>query len=292
MFLVSGPELVLETCRAGFIGSFPSYNQRTPEGFGDWLHDIDRHRRAGDAPFAVQFGVHPTNPRLSADLELTIAHQVPIVITALGITREFTDAIHAYGGLVFHDATTIRHARKALEVNVDGIIAVCAGAGGHAGTYNPFAFIGELKPLLAGRTLIVAGGISSGAGVAGAIAAGADLVSLGTVFINTAESMAPQAMKQMIVDSTVSDIVYTEEVSGVPASFLAQTLKSEHTRPLGGFNVADEISPKIWKDIWSAGQGVGSVNSVVPVAELADRLVREYRATLSHMASLLTMEAA
>ena len=200
MFLVSGPDLVVATCQAGLLGSFPTLNQRTAEGFEAWLIEIRRRLGPGDAPFGTQFGIHHTNPRQAPDLALAIKYEVPVLITTLGITREITDAVHAYGGLVFHDATTIRHARKGLEAGVDGIIAVTQGAGGHSGSYNPFAFLAELRPLMGDKTLILAGAISDGLGIAGAIAAGADMVSLGTCFIPTTESMAPIAQKQMILD--------------------------------------------------------------------------------------------
>ena len=186
MFLVSGPDLVVEACQAGVLGTFPVLNQRTTEGFETWLAEI-RGRLAGKdgAPFGAQFVVHATNPRHSADVAAAIRHEIPIVITTLGITRELTDAVHGYGGLVFHDATTMKHAKKALDANVDGIIAVCGGAGGHAGTYNPFAFVTELRQVAGDKTIILAGAISNGQSVAGAIAAGADLVSIGTRFISS-----------------------------------------------------------------------------------------------------------
>jgi nitronate monooxygenase len=184
MFLVSGPDLVVATCQAGVLGTFPVLNQRTTEGFEAWLADI-RGRLAGQdcAPFGAQFVVHSTNPRHAADFAAAIRHEVPIIITTLGITRELTDSVHAYGGLVFHDVTTMKHAKKALDANADGIIAVCGGAGGHAGTYNPFAFITELKQVAGDKTIILAGAVSNGQSIAGAIAAGADLVSIGTRFI-------------------------------------------------------------------------------------------------------------
>lgn len=279
MFLVSGPDLVVEACQAGVLGTFPVLNQRTTEGFEAWLCDI-RGRLGGrdSAPFGAQFVIHSTNPRHAADFAAAIRHEVPIIITTLGITRELTDAVHAYGGLVFHDAITMKHAKKALDANVDGIIAVCGGAGGHAGTYNPFAFITELKQIAGDKTIILAGAVSNGQSIAGAIAAGADLVSIGTRFISTHESMAPAGQKTMIRESGIDDIIYTAEVSGIGASFLAQTLSRPYDSPKdhGGFNVAREISPKLWKDIWTAGQGVGGVNDILSVADLCARLQREF----------------
>jgi nitronate monooxygenase len=279
MFLVSGPDLVVETCKAGMVGTFPTLNQRTAEGFEKWLVEI--RRRLPDessAPFAPMFGIHRTNPRQAPDLALAIKYQAPIVITTLGITREIVDAIHAYGGLVFHDATTVRHAIKALEADVDGIIAVTQGAGGHAGTYNPFAFLGELRPIVGDKTLILAGAVSNGQAIAGAIAAGADMVSLGTRFIVTEESMAPRAQKEMIISSSIEDIVFTDEISGMGASFLKQTIM-KFRRPESGpvqFNVAEEISPKVWKDYWSAGQGVGMISEIVSTRALCEQLMAEF----------------
>lgn len=281
LFLISGPDLVVATSKAGAIGSFPSFNQRTSEGYEAWLKEIRARLSPDDAPWAAQFAVHRTNTRLASDLALTVKYQVPILITALGITREVTDAVHAYGGLVFHDAINVQHARRALEMNVDGIIAVCNGAGGHAGTYNPFAFIGELRPLLNGKTLILSGCISDGYAIAAAIAAGADLAYVGTRLVNTEESLASPHMKQLVIESDITDIVYSAEVDGVGANWLRQTLpKSGNLRAggeVGTMNVTDVLGePKRWKDILSAGQGVGSVRDTPPVAELIRRFQGEY----------------
>lgn len=286
MFLVSGPDLVVETCRAGMIGTFPSFNHRTPEGYGQWLTEIKGRLSDGDAPFGVQFSIHPTNERLNADLALTLQHRVPILITELAVTRDVTDAVHAYGGLVFHGATTVRHAIKGLEAGVDGIIAVSAGAGGHGGTYNPFAFTSELRPIVGDRMLVQAGAISDGQGVAGAIAAGADLASIGTAFICTDESMAGEDMKQEILRSTAKDILYTDRVSGLHANFLSQTVPADSVAPDGPFNVTEEISPKRWRDIWTAGQGVGSVHDIVPAGILVDRLAVEFRAASQRLSAI------
>lgn len=281
LFLISGPDLVVATSKAGAIGSFPSFNQRTSDGYESWLKEIRARLSPDDAPWAAQFAVHRTNSRLGSDLELTVKYQVPILITALGITREVTDAIHGYGGLVFHDAINMQHARRALEANVDGIIAVCNGAGGHAGTYNPFAFIGELRPLLDGKTLVLSGCISDGYAIAASIAAGADLAYLGTRLVNTEESLASPHMKQLVIESDITDIVYSAEVDGVGANWLRQTLpKSGNLRAggqVGTMNVTDVLGePKRWRDILSAGQGVGSVNDTPPVAELIRRFREEY----------------
>ncbi len=291
LFLVSGPDLVVQTSKAGWIGSFPSFNQRTTEGYEAWLKEIRQRLTPADAPWAAQFAVHRTNARLAEDMALTVKYQVPILITALGITREVTDAIHAYGGLVFHDAINMHHARRALEMNVDGIIAVCNGAGGHAGTYNPFAFIGELRPLMGDKTLILSGCIGDGSSVAGAIAAGADLAYVGTRLVNTAESMASAQMKQLIIDSDINDIIYSAEVDGVGANWLRQTLPATGNLRAGGtvgsMNVSDVLGePKRWRDILSAGQGVGSINDTLPVAELIARMEREYQAAVDRLAGI------
>lgn len=291
LFLISGPDLVVQTSKAGWIGSFPSFNQRTSEGYEAWLKEIRRRLTPADAPWAAQFAVHRTNARLAEDMALTVKYQVPILITALGITREVTDAIHAYGGLVFHDAINMHHARRALEMNVDGIIAVCNGAGGHAGTYNPFAFIGELRPLMGDKTLILSGCIGDGSSVAGAIAAGADLAYVGTRLVNTAESMASAQMKQLIIDSDITDIIYSAEVDGVGANWLRQTLPATGNLRAGGtvgsMNVSDVLGePKRWRDILSAGQGVGSIKDTLPVAELIARIEREYQAAVDRLASI------
>lgn len=288
LFLISGPDLVVETSKAGVIGSFPSFNQRTSVGYEEWLKDIRQRLTPADAPWAVQFAVHRTNARLAEDMALTVKYQVPILITALGITREVTDAVHAYGGLVFHDAINMQHARRALEMNVDGIIAVCNGAGGHAGVYNPFAFIGELRPILGDKTLILSGCIGDGSSIAGAIAAGADLAYIGTRLINTAESMASDQMKQLIIESNITDIIYSAEVDGVGANWLRQTLPATGNLRAGGavgsMNVSDVLGePKRWRDILSAGQGVGSIHDVPRVADLIARMEREYRAATDRL---------
>ncbi|MFN4309613.1 MAG: NAD(P)H-dependent flavin oxidoreductase [Ferrovibrio sp.] len=288
LFLISGPDLVVETSKAGVIGSFPSFNQRTSVGYEEWLKDIRQRLTPADAPWAVQFAVHRTNARLAEDMALTVKYQVPILITALGITREVTDAVHAYGGLVFHDAINMQHARRALEMNVDGIIAVCNGAGGHAGVYNPFAFIGELRPILGDKTLILSGCIGDGSSIAGAIAAGADLAYIGTRLVNTAESMASDQMKQLIIESNITDIIYSAEVDGVGANWLRQTLPATGNLRAGGavgsMNVSDVLGePKRWRDILSAGQGVGSIHDVPRVADLIARMEREYRAATDRL---------
>jgi nitronate monooxygenase len=273
MFLVSNPDLVVASCQAGIVGTFPALNQRTSGGYADWLEEI-RSRVGASAFFGVQFPIHRMNPRVQEDLAITVAHRVPLVITSMGITREITDAVHGYGGLVFHDAISVRHALKALDANVDGIIAVCGGAGGHAGTYNPFAFLAELRPLIRpDRTLLLGGCIGDGYAMAGAIAAGADLVYVGTRMAATRESGAQAGHKQLIVDSDITDIVYSDQVAGVGGNWLKSTIPPAAIEA-GTIDPMDDV--KRWRDIWSAGQGVGSIHDTPTVAELVERMAAEF----------------
>ncbi|MGE0233137.1 MAG: NAD(P)H-dependent flavin oxidoreductase [Flavobacteriaceae bacterium] len=292
MFLVSGPDLVVETCRSGILGSFPALNQRESAGFDGWLSEIAERLSAhrGAAPFGVNLIVHKSNGRLEADLALCVKHKVPLVITSLGAVREVVDAVHSYGGLVFHDVISVKHARKAAEAGVDGIVAVCAGAGGHAGLLSPFALIPEIRAFFNG-TIILSGAISTGAQIAAARVMGADLGYLGTRFINTRESLADPAYRQMIIEARAEDIVYTPKVSGVPANFLRASLAAAGIDPeqRGGdegvklHGLSDEA--KAWKTIWSAGQGVGSVSDIPGAADLCERLVAEYQGAMKACAA-------
>ncbi len=295
MFLVSGPDLVVETCRSGVVGTFPALNQRTSEGYADWLLEIeerlataDCNGRPGPAPYGVNLIVHRTNKRVEADLKITVEHKVPLVITSLGAVRDVVDAVHSYGGLVFHDVINIRHAEKAAEAGVDGIIAVCAGAGGHAGLMSPFALIPEIRQMFDG-TVILSGVISTGAHIAAARTLGADLAYLGTRFIATKESMAPDAYKQMLLQGRAADIVYTPSISGVNANFLRASIEAagldpDHLPPPGELEVGQHEF-KAWKNIWSAGQGVGSITDIPSAAELCARLTAEYREALAKVAA-------
>ena len=306
MFLISGPRLVIECCKNGVVGTFPALNQRTTEGFDDWLSEIegalDGFRQADGksaAPYGVNLIVHRTNPRVQADLEVVVKHRVPIVITSLGAVSELVDAVHSYGGLVYHDVTNRRHAEKAAAAGVDGLILVSAGAGGHAGTLNPMPFIAEIRSLFDG-TILLSGCISRGRDVASALQMGADLAYLGTRFINTEESQAPAEYRQMIIDSGVSDIVYTAAVSGVPASFLRPSLeamgiteemwskkaKVDFGKELGGAHM-DEA--KAWKTLWSAGQGVTTIHDSLPVAELVARLKDGFHEAIREQGKLLEL---
>ncbi len=305
MFLTSGPELVIEACKAGVVGSFPALNQRNSQGFEDWLVEITSAlaefeaaqpgRRA--APFGVNLIVHHTNPRLQADLEVCVRHEVPLVITSLGAVSELVDAVHGYGGLVFHDVTTLRHAQKAAGAGADGLILVCAGAGGHAGTLSPFALLPEVRQMF-DKTVVLAGCISDGRGVAAAEVMGADLAYLGTRFICTKESLVKDANRRMILDANAADIVYTPAISGVPANYLRASLAAAgldpDDLPTGKtMDMASHGDPekRAWRDIWSAGQGAGAIDDVPTTAELCRRLTQEYQAALAGAAGKLAEAA-
>jgi nitronate monooxygenase len=277
MFLVSGPDLVVETCNAGVIGTFPSLNQRTTEGYRAWLHDIKARLTPDAAAYGVNHIVHPTNPRLMADMMVSVEEKVPLIITSLGAVRDVVEAVHGYGGVVFHDIANVRHARKAAEAGVDGLILVANGAGGHAGVVNPFALVEEVRSFYDG-TIILSGCLSTGGDVAAAIMMGADFAYMGTRFISTTESMAQAEYKQMIVEAGASDITYTPAVSGIPANFLTPSLVANGIDPKSlpehKLDMADEA--KAWKTVWSAGQGSAGVRDVLPTAQLIRRLTDEF----------------
>ncbi|MCH8498256.1 MAG: nitronate monooxygenase family protein [Marinobacter sp.] len=304
MFLVSGPELALACCKAGVVGSFPALNERTSAGFESWLQQMnsalaDARTQQPDskvAPYAVNLVVHRTNPRWQDDLTLCVKHQVPIVITSLGAASQVVEAVHSYGGLVFHDVTNQKHARKAAEAGVDGIIAVAAGAGGHAGTTNPFVLLQEIREVFEG-TVILAGCLSSGQDILAAQAMGADLCYMGTRFINTTESRADQAYQQMIIEAQSGDIIHTPAVSGVPASFMRQSLEAAgydmtKLQQAGDVNYGEKLKPmdeeaKAWKTVWSAGQGVSAISDVLSTDELVTRMQQEYQQARQRMKALL-----
>jgi len=298
MFLVSGPELVIEQCKAGIVGSFPALNARPQALLDEWLTQIEdalaKHRRdnpaANVAPYAVNLIVNPANKRLEQDTETCVRHKVPIVITSLSAPADIAKRVHEYGGVVFHDVVRVRHAEKALEAGVDGIILVCAGAGGHAGRLNPFALVNEIRAMFDGP-LILAGAITNGAGVLAAQAMGCDAAYLGTRFIATKESLAVETYKQMLVDCNAEDIVYTPFFSGVAGSYLKPSIRAAGLDPDNlpvqtgeklKYTSRDE-RPKTWKDIWGAGQGVGNVESVMPAGALVERIVREYEAAKARL---------
>lgn len=293
MFLISGTELVIACCKNGIVGSFPALNQRTTEGFEQWVVQIKEALAAFEeetgkkaAPFAVNLIVHPTNPRLEADLKICMKHKVPLVITSLGAVSQVVDAVHSYGGLVFHDIIKKRHAEKAIEAGVDGLILVSAGAGGHGGTLNPMSLLSEVRSIFDG-TMLLSGCISTGIDVASALQMGADLAYMGTRFINTEESQATDEYRQMIIDSGASDIVYTASISGVPANFLAKSLakagiSEEDLKAEQKIDFGKELDTeaKAWKTIWSAGQGVTSIHENTSVKDLVSRLKSEFKTAL------------
>lgn len=291
-FIIANPELVIEQCKAGIVGSFPALNARPQTLLDDWLHRIKDELAAYDeanpnapaAPYAVNQIVHKTNERLDADVEACVRHKVPIVITSLGARPEVNDAIHSYGGIVLHDIINIKFAEKALEKGADGLIAVCTGAGGHAGSLSPFALISEIRQFFDGP-LLLSGAIATGRGILAAQALGADLAYMGSAFIATKEANAPEAYKQMIVDSTASDIVYSNLFTGVLGNYLKGSIVNAGLDPDNlaqsdptkmSFGGGEGSKAKAWKDIWGAGQGVGGVHEVVSTADLVARLKREY----------------
>ncbi|MBA4220083.1 MAG: nitronate monooxygenase [Methylobacterium sp.] len=291
MFLMSGPDLVVSCCRNGVVGSFPALNQRTTAGFADWLDEIEGRLGVGGevAPFGVNLVVHRSNPRLEADLAVVVERKVPLVITSLGLNRDLIKAVHGYGGLVFHDVINLAFAAKAADAGVDGLIAVSAGAGGHAGPLNPFAALADIRRIFDG-TLVLGGALSNGAQVAAARLAGADMAYLGTRFMATQESMAPQALRSMLLDSSAADIVYTPAISGVHGNFLRASILAAGRDPddLGKPASYDfgTTEAKAWRDIWAAGQGVGAIDDLPAASELCRRLAEEYEATLAGAVNL------
>lgn len=288
MFIVSGTQLLLASCRAGLVGSIAAGSARTIEELEHWLQDITAN--VGDAPWALNvivLGDH--NPAYAAQLDLVSKYQPPIAISSLGQPHDVVARAHAYGGLVFHDITTMRHAEKAIEAGVDGLIAVIAGAGGHTGALNPFAFVPQLRAMWDG-VLLVGGSISDGAAILAAQALGADFAYMGTRFAATQESNAESDYKQLLLTQTTSDIILTERISGVPASFMRGSIERagldpDNLPPLKAPRTPDlPASFKPWRDAWSAGQGVGLIHDLPTVAELTNRLSIEYRAAATHLA--------
>lgn len=281
MFLVSGPELVIACCQAGIVGSFPALNQRTTSGLAEWLGQISAALTPTDAPYAVNLIVHQSNSRVEADLEQIVKHQVPIVITSLGAVPDVVNAIHGYGGLVWHDVTTTRHARKAAAAGVDGLILVAAGAGGHAGTLNPFALLAEVRQFFDG-TIALAGCLNTGSDVLAAQVMGADLGYLGTRFIATQQARASDEYHRQILEAGASDIVYTPEVSSIPANYLRASLEAANLdHPADPNDIAGHMTA--WRDIWSAGQGVGAITDIPTVEALVTRLGDEYHQALARL---------
>ncbi len=281
MFLVSGPDMVIAACRSGIGGAFPTPNCRTIEDLDTWMGTITDALRPGDGPWIANMITHSTNPRLAEDLRLVAQYKPPIVITALGSPRPVMETVKAYGGLVFADVVSMTLAKKAAAAGVDGLACVSAGAGGHTGHLSPFAFISAIRDFFEGY-IAVGGGVGDGAGIAGAVAAGADFVYMGTRFLATRESLAEPDYKQMVVDAGPDDLVISAAVTGTDASWLKPSLRAAGMDPdaLGGPAVRDYSggsSQKRWKDIWAAGQGVGSVRRVEPLGAVVDQLEQEYR---------------
>jgi nitronate monooxygenase len=303
MFLISGPDLVIECCKNGVLGTFPALNQRSTEGFEKWLIEIENQLKdfiqpngKPAAPYGVNLIVHRSNPRLYADVEMIVKHKVPVVITSLGAVSDIVDAVHSYGGLVFHDVISHRHAEKAAEAGVDGLILVCAGAGGHAGTLHPMAFVNEIRTFFH-KTILLSGCISTGRDIASALQIGADLAYMGTRFINTTESKADKAYQEMIMESEAADIVYTAAVSGVNANFLKPSLEAAGLTPelwskAGKIDFGKELDAaqaeaRAWKTIWSAGQGVTAIHDVLPTQKLIENLKQEFKTAIEEQYELL-----
>lgn len=282
MFLVSGPDLVIAACKAGIVGAFPTPNCRTVDQLDQWMTRISAE--VGDAPWCANLVTHSTNARLPEDLALVARHKPPFVVTALGSPRPVVETVRAYGGTVIADVTTPQLAQKALAAGADGLACICAGAGGHTGTLSPFAFASAVRAFHDGP-LIIGGGISDGAGIAGAIAAGADYVYMGTSFIAAEESMAAQAYKDMVVAAQIGDLLVSAGITGTPASWLKPSLAANGYDPANmpdapgkAYDSTQNQSAKRWADVWSAGQGVGAVTATEPVAAIVDRLDRDYHA--------------
>ncbi|MFT0532221.1 NAD(P)H-dependent flavin oxidoreductase [Castellaniella hirudinis] len=291
MFIVSNPELVIAQCASGIIGSMPALNARPQSQLDTWLSQIEdglaalrsAHPDRPIPPYAINHIIHQSNDRLQADLETCARHQVPLIITSLRAPNQVVDAVHAWGGKVFHDVTTLRHAQKAIEAGVDGLILVCAGAGGHAGTLSPFALLGEVRRIFDGP-ICLSGAISRGQDVLAARAMGADFAYIGTRFIASTEAHAQPEYKQMIVDSAAADIVYTPYFTGIPGNYLKPCIRNigldpDHLPEAQGTNFGSD-SKKAWRDIWGAGQGVGNIDRTLPTADIVAQLRDEYQQAL------------
>ena len=293
LFLVSGPELVIAQCKAGVVGSFPALNARPQHVLEEWLIRIKEELTQAKAdnpnlpiaPFAVNQICHGSNDRLMGDMELCVKHEAPIIITSLRPPEEIVTAAHSYGGLVYHDVISVRHAKKAAEQGVDGLILVCAGAGGHAGTLSPFALVREVREFFDG-TVILSGSISSGSAVASGLALGADLGYIGTRFIATEEANADQGYKDMLIESVADDIIYSSLFTGVHGNYLKGSVENAGLDPKNlpeadkssmNFGSGGNTDAKAWKDIWGSGQGIGSIKDSPSVQTLVNQLTSEYK---------------
>lgn len=289
MFLISSPDMVIEACRSGVIGAFPTPNCRTTDELDQWMQRISAETAENAAPWAANLVTHRTNDRLGSDLELIAKYKPKVVITALGSPKPAIDVVKAYGGVVLADVVTTELARKAIQVGADGLVCVSSGAGGHTGHLSPFAFVAAVRSFFDG-IVCVGGGISDGAGVAGAVAAGADLVYVGTRFIATDESLAPKAYKDMLIASQIEDLIVSAAITGTAASWLKPSLRAlgidpeamsaSTTRDYGG------DTAKRWKDLWAAGQGLHAISEVQPVSAVVQSLVDGYRAAVRRQSDL------
>ena len=283
LFLLSGPEMVIASCRAGIVGSFPSPNARTPEILEDWLIEITSALKGTSrvAPWAINLVMHRSNPRRHADLELAVKYQAPLVITALGSPEEAVEAVHGYGGKIYADVNSVEFARRAAATDVDGLALICAGAGGHTGQISPFAFVEEVRQFFDGE-IILSGAVSNGRAIYAAEVLGADYVYMGTRFIPSHECLAADDYKQMVVDASAGDIVTSDSVTGVKANWLKNSLLNagydlKNMPPAGDINfleAADDV--KRWRDIWAAGQAVGSITQQQSIKDIVDQLEQEY----------------
>lgn len=293
MFLVSGPELVIAACKAGIAGAFPTPNTRTTAELDEWMDRITKALGPNDGPWAANLITHSSNPRLPDDLELVARYKPPIVITALGSPRPVMEAVKSYGGVVIADVVSLKLALKAAEAGVDGMACISAGAGGHTGHLSPFAFISAVREFFDGY-IVVGGGISDGAGVAGAIAAGADFIYMGTRFLPTVESRAQEAYKRMVLEATADDLIVSAAVTGTPASWLKKSLAAAGYDPDNPGEVAKRDysgeAAKRWRDIWAAGQGVGRSREIEPVADVVAALEQEYLAAIARFQRIVAPE--
>ena len=303
MFIVSGPELVIAECKAGIVGSFPALNARPQSLLAEWLTtiktELDSYQLANPnaivAPYAVNLIVHKSNDRLEADINTCIEYKVPVIITSLrALDPTLVQRIQAYGGIIFHDIINIRHAEKAIEAGVDGLVLVCAGAGGHAGTLSPFALVSEIKQIFDGP-IALSGAIANGASILSAQALGADFAYIGTSFIATEEANADQAYKKMLVEHSAKDIVYSSLFTGVHGNYLKPSITNAGLNPEDlaegdknkmKFGSSGGSKTKAWKDIWGAGQGLGSISDIATVATVVQRFKTEYDVALSRLNSL------
>jgi nitronate monooxygenase len=299
LFLVSGPELVIAQCKAGIIGSFPALNARPVEVLDEWLTrintELEEYKAANPdaivAPYAVNQICHASNDRLFVDMETCVKHKVPIIITSLRPPAEIVEAAHSYGGVVYHDVINVKHAKKAAEEGVDGLILVCAGAGGHAGALSPFALLREVKEWFDG-TILLSGAIGDGFCVASALAMGADLAYMGTRFIATEEANADQGYKDMLIQSAADDVVYSSLFTGVMGNYLKPSIAAAGLDPNNlpeadkskmNFGSGGNMKSKAWKDIWGSGQGIGGIQDVEPVEAVVSRLEAEYRQAIDSL---------